>query len=104
MSGALARQGRLGFARRSAAFAVLALLLQGCGLFGGGTPPCENPQMYQNAQASDPLSAPEGLETPQSFGNLEVPEGEVLQGQPRRSDGSCLEEPPQIERPGVRVW
>ena len=83
-----------------AGIAALALLLQGCALFGGGTPPCENPQMYQNARAANPLSAPEGLETPQSFGNLEVPEGEVLQGQPRRSDGSCLEEPPQIERPG----
>ena len=95
--------GAMGVARRVAAFAVgaaLALLLQGCGLFGGGTPPCENPQMYQNAQAANPLSAPEGLETPQAFGNLEIPEGEVLQGQPRRSDGSCLEEPPRIERPG----
>ena len=86
--------------------AALALLLQGCGLvggglFGGGTPPCENPQMYQNAEASDPLVAPEGLETPQTFGNLEVPEGEVLEGLPRRGNGSCLEEPPQIEPPGA---
>ncbi len=94
-----------------AACTVVALLLQGCGtfgdapliggLFGGGTPPCENPQMYQNAEASEPLVAPEGLETPRSFGNLEVPEGEVLEGLPRRSDGSCLEEPPAIERPAA---
>ncbi len=88
-------------AGRAAACAALALLLQGCALFGGGAPPCENPQMYQSAQASEPLLAPEGLEAPRAFGNLEVPEGEVLEGLPRRSDGSCLEEPPQIERPGA---
>ncbi len=85
----------------SAGLATLALLLQGCGLFGGGAPPCEKPQMYQNAEAAEPLVAPEGLETPRSMDNLEVPEGEVLQGLPRRSNGSCLEEPPQIEPPGV---
>lgn len=84
-------------ARKS--LAATALLLQGCALFGGGTPPCENPQMYQNARAAEPLVAPEGLEIPQAFGNLEVPEGEVLEGLPRRSNGSCLEEPPRIERP-----
>ncbi len=80
---------------------IPALLLQGCGLFGGGAAPCENPQMYQNAEASEPLVAPEGLETPQTLGNLEVPEGEVLDGLPKRNNGSCLEEPPQIEPPGA---
>ena len=85
---------------RLACCALLAAALQGCGLFGGGTPPCENPQMYQNAQAAGPLVAAEGLRTPQSLGNLEIPEGEVLEGLPRRSNGSCLEEPPQIEPPG----
>ncbi|MCY4340560.1 MAG: hypothetical protein OXE48_04220 [Gammaproteobacteria bacterium] len=84
-----------------AACVILALPLQGCGLFGGGAAPCENPQLYQNAEAAAPLMAPEGLETPQTFGNLEVPEGEVLDGLPRRNNGSCLEEPPQIEPPGA---
>ncbi len=81
--------------------AALALALQGCGLFGGGTPPCENPQPYQSAESAEPLIAPEGLDTPQTFGNLEVPEGEALQGPPKRSNGSCLEEPPRIEPPGA---
>lgn len=84
----------------AASLAAAALLIQGCGLFGGGTPPCEKPQMYQAAEASAPLVAPEGLETPQAFGNLEIPEGRLLEGQPRRGNGSCLEEPPQIKRPG----
>ena len=85
----------------SAVCALLALPLQGCGLFGAGAPPCENPQFYQNAEASGPLVAPEGLETPQTSGNLEVPEGQALEGFPRRNNGSCLEEPPQIEPPGA---
>lgn len=80
---------------------ALALPLQGCGLFGGGTPPCERPQDYLNAEAANPMVAPEGLETPQAFGNLEIPEGAILEGQARRDNGSCLEEPPQIEQPGA---
>lgn len=80
---------------------ALALTLQGCGLFGGGTPLCEKPQEYLNAEAASPMVAPEGLETPQAFGNLEIPEGEILEGQARRDNGSCLEEPPQIEQPGA---
>ena len=87
---------------QAAVLAALALLLQGCGLFGGGTPPCERPQEYLGAEAANPLIAPEGLETPQAFGNLEIPEGEVIQGPARRSNGSCLEEPPGIEQPGAR--
>lgn len=83
------------------ALIALALSLQGCGLFGGGTPPCERPQEYLNAEAANPMVAPEGLETPQAFGNLEIPEGAILEGQARRDNGSCLEEPPQIEQPGA---
>ena len=96
----------------AAGLAGLALVLQGCGLFGGGlfggglfgggTPPCESPQEYLAAEAANPMVAPEGLETPQAFGNLEVPEGEILEGQARRDNGSCLEEPPRIEQPGAR--
>lgn len=78
---------------------LLALALQGCALFGGGTPPCERPQEYHDAEAANPLVAPEGLETPQAFGNLEIPEGEVLEGQARRKSGDCLEVPPQIAGP-----
>ena len=85
----------------AAGLAAFALALQGCGLFGGGTPPCERPQEYHDAQAAGALVAPEGLETPQAFGNLEIPEGEVLEGQARRSNGSCLEEPPLIQQPGA---
>ena len=90
-----------------AAVTAFSLSLQGCGvfgggLFGGGTPPCERPQEYQDAEAANPMMAPEGLETPQAFGNLEIPEGEILEGQARRNNGSCLEEPPQIEQPGAR--
>ena len=86
---------------------ALSLSLHGCGmigggLFGGGTPPCESPQEYLNAEAANPMVAPEGLETPQAFGNLEIPEGEILEGQARRNNGSCLEEPPRIEQPGAR--
>lgn len=80
---------------------AIALALQGCGLFGGGTPPCERPQEYLGAEAANPMVAPEGLETPQAFGNLEIPEGEVLEGQARRNNGSCLEEPPRIRQPGA---
>ena len=83
------------------ALIALALSLKGCGLFGGGTPPCERPQEYLNAEAANPMVAPEGLEAPQAFGNLEIPEGEILEGQARRNNGSCLEEPPQIEQPGA---
>ena len=78
--------------------AAFALVLQGCTLFGGGTPPCEKPQEYQDAEAANPLIAAEGLETPQAFGNLEIPEGEVLEGQARRANGDCLELPPQIQK------
>ena len=85
----------------ASALIALALSLQGCGLFGGGTPPCERPQEYLNAEAANPMVAPEGLETPQAFGNLEIPEGAILEGQARRDNGSCLEEPPQIEQPGA---
>ena len=87
---------------KAGCLAALALLLQGCGLFGGGTPPCERPQEYLGAEAANPLIAPEGLDTPQALGNLEIPEGEVIQGQARRSNGSCLEEPPSIQQPGAR--
>lgn len=83
-----------------AGLAVLSLALQGCGLFGGGTPPCESPQEYLDAEAANPMVAAEGLETPQAFGNLEIPEGEILEGQARRNNGSCLEEPPRIGQPG----
>ena len=83
----------------AAGLAALALVLQGCALFGGGTPPCEKPQRYQDAEAADALVAPEGLETPQAFGNLEITEGEVLKGQARRSNGDCLEQPPQVQKP-----
>ena len=83
------------------ALAALAFALQGCGLFGGGTPPCEKPQEYLDAEAAAALVAPEGLKAPQAFGNLEIPEGEVLEGQARRSNGSCLEEPPLIQQPGA---
>ena len=93
----------------AAGLTALCLSLQGCGLFGGGlglfgggTPPCESPQEYLDAEAANPMVAPEGLETPQAFGNLEIPEGEILQGQARRNNGSCLEEPPRIEQPGAR--
>ena len=82
-----------------AGFAAFVLVLQGCALFGGGTPPCEKPQQYQDAEAANPLVAPDGLETPQAFGNLEIPEGEVLEGQARRVSGDCLELPPQIQKP-----
>lgn len=89
-----------------AGLAALSLFLHGCGmiggglgLFGGGTPPCESPQEYLDAEAASPMVAPEGLETPQAFGNLEIPEGEILDGQARRNNGSCLEEPPRIEQP-----
>ena len=85
----------------AAGVTALALALQGCALFGGGTPPCESPQEYLDAEAADPLVAPEGLETPRAFGNLEIPEGEVLEGQARRNSGACLEEPPMIEQPGA---
>ena len=91
----------------AAGLTALALFLHGCGmigggLFGGGTPPCESPQEYLDAEAANPMVAPEGLETPQAFGNLEIPEGEILDGQARRNNGSCLEEPPRIEQPGAR--
>ena len=79
--------------------AMLALSLQGCALFGGGTPPCERPQEYQDAEVASPMVAPEGLGTPQAFGNLEIPEGEVLAGEPRRKTGDCLEAPPRIAGP-----
>ena len=81
---------------------ALALALHGCALFGGGTPPCEKPQEYRDAEAANPLVAPEGLETPRAFGNLEIPEGEILAGEPRRSTGDCLEEPPRIAGPESR--
>lgn len=89
----------------AAVLATLALSLHGCGmigggLFGGGTPPCERPQEYLTAEAANPMVAPEGLETPQAFGNLEIPEGEILEGQARRNSGACLEEPPRIDQPG----
>ena len=87
--------------RLGAGVVALAFMLQGCGLFGGGIAPCEKPQMYQDAEPSNPLVAPEGLETPQALSNLEIPEGEVQVGQPRRSSGSCLEEPPEIQKPGA---
>ena len=80
---------------------ALSLALQACGLFGGGTPPCEKPQEYLGAEAANPMVAPEGLETPRAFGNLEIPEGEILEGQARRNNGSCLEEPPRIQQPGA---
>lgn len=82
-----------------AGLTALSLSLQGCALFGGGTPPCEMPQEYLDAEAASPMVAPDGLETPQAFGNLEIPEGEILEGQARRNNGSCLEEPPRIEQP-----
>ncbi|MCY3989560.1 MAG: hypothetical protein OXF94_13415 [Gammaproteobacteria bacterium] len=89
----------------AAGLAALALVLQGCGvfggLFGGGTPPCERPQEYLAAESANPMVAPEGLETPQAFGNLEIPEGEILEGQARRNNGSCLEEPPRVGQPGA---
>ena len=93
----------------AAGLTALSLALHGCGmiggglfgggLFGGGTPPCESPQEYLDAEAASPMVAPEGLETPQAFGNLEIPDGEILEGQARRNNGSCLEEPPRIEQP-----
>ena len=83
----------------AAGMVAMAFMVHGCAVFGGGLAPCEKPQMYQGAEPSDPLVAPEGLEAPQAFGNLEIPEGEVQQGQPRRNNGSCLEEPPQIDKP-----
>ncbi len=86
----------------AAGVAAIAFALQGCALFGGGTAPCEKPQMYQNAEAADALVASEGLGTPQAFGNLEIPEGEIGKGQPRRSNGDCLEEPPEIDKPESR--
>ncbi len=84
----------------AAGIVAMACMVHGCALFGGGIAPCEKPQMYQDAEPSDPLVAAEGLETPQAFGNLEIPEGEVQEGQPKRSNGSCLEEPPEIQKPG----
>ncbi len=83
----------------AAGMVAMACMVHGCAVFGGGLAPCEKPQIYQDAEVSSPLIAPEGLEAPQAFGNLEIPEGEVQQGQPRRNNGSCLEEPPQIDKP-----
>lgn len=81
-----------------AGLAAFALVLQGCTLFGGGTPPCEKPQEYHDAESANPLVAPEGLETPQAFGNLEIPEGEIGKGQARRAGGDCLERPPEVQK------
>ena len=83
----------------AAVLTAFTLALQGCALFGGGTPPCEMPQEYLDAEAANPMVAPEGLETPRAFGNLEIPDGEILEGQARRNNGSCLEEPPRIAQP-----
>ncbi|MGW8368795.1 MAG: hypothetical protein ACWGPN_08965 [Gammaproteobacteria bacterium] len=76
--------------------AVLMSLLAGLAGCGGEVDlTCDEPRRYQEAVQSERLRAPDGLDTPQPYLEMPVPEANP---RPERPKGSpCLDLPPRIQ-------
>jgi uncharacterized lipoprotein len=73
----------------------VGLVLSGCQ--SGASTACHSKSEYQKATEAAPLQVPEGMDSPDMRGRLEIPEGEVGNKPVPRSE-PCLDIPPDYFR------
>ncbi len=81
---------------RATIVAATALLISGCGIFGGDEvveDTCSEPLPYQSERLNDPIKAPEGLDDLDKFREMPIPEAETP---PRAEDAGCITKPPSV--------
>ena len=81
---------------RATFVAVTALLIGGCGIFGGDEEVeehCFEEQAYQMERLNDRIEVPEGLDNLDEFKEMPIPTAET----PPRPEGSvCITTPPSV--------
>lgn len=81
---------------RATLVAAMAMMIGGCGIFGGDDEikeTCHEPQPYQAERLNDPVKAPEGLDQLNEFKEMPIP---VAETPPRPEGAGCITKPPSV--------